>query len=254
MKKVRGTYRLVAAGLLAMVAALTVFVVLGGHKDVPDRDIPTPAPAFAADTMYVAPGDTGEENGGEDNAEDDSDVQSENVTQDQQESNEEPDKTDNARKGGGNGQAGRAPGGNGDPKDPGNPSNPSNPNNPTNPKKKDDPTPGPEMPGIFTNLGNYRSINANTPAPNKVAITLDGKSGLSRTDRLLYFYAVPSEAKSGYSVLVEYANSSTGGHKSALMGSGGLYGLPVVLSDGAHTDVTLTLVDSKGNRTNRTAT
>ena len=252
-------YHLLAGGMLVFVAAFIAFVALGVQPQVPERQIPSPAPAFASPVMYVAPGETGQSSGGENEADDSQDAQSDRALDSSQDEQQEAARESDSNTEPGGTNPGRNPSASNPsaPRNPSAPLNPSTPSNPTNPVDpgENPPKPGPSVviPGIYTNLMNYHTISASTDPPNALALTLEGKSGLSRTTRLLYFYAVPSDDSGGYQVLVEYSNEETDGQKRVLEGSGGLFGLPVVLSDGATTDVTLTLVDSKGARTNRTA-
>lgn len=219
MRKEDRKHALAAAAAVVFLCALFAIVFLGGQKDIPENMIPSPAQTFTSQTMYVAPGDSGQSKGG------DAGESSDETTLSNMQRQQNPSDQRNEQSSGDG----------------------------TSPGELDPDRPGPVIPGIFTDLGNFNLISSDTPAPNPMSINRSGWSGLDRTSKLLYFYAIPSEEGRGYSVLVEYANDTTGWGMATLSGRDGRFGLPIVLSDGAYSDVRLTLVDSNGARTNRVA-
>ena len=270
MKNESTKYALIGAALLALLAALVAFVALGARPDLPARDIPTPAPAFAAETMYVAPGETGSPQGGEDQSED-TEAQNSDTRQ-----KEKPDETTDQRDqspfaverfgtrddGGDGGQSGEGAGGDGDssgaaspaaqPKPPArsdpDPSSGSPDPDPSSGSPDPDPS---EIPNPYTNLVYFQNVESGkTQKPDAGAATLDGKSGFDPARGQLHFYAYPENHTPGYSVRAEYVSKATGGSKSELKGLGGdMYAVPLVTEDGEVTTVTLTILDSNGNVT-----
>lgn len=225
--------RISSIGSAALVVLLTLALVVMGitaERIVPSDPTGTSATAFAAPAMIVSPDEETEQEG--DDGQSDAD-NAENNENNPETASDDSNTPGSERYGGGAPGGGGGGSGSDDSADP------------------DKPGSG-NQPGFISNIGDYKSVNQDTASPDRSNSDPKKQSGFDRDTDTVRFYANPNEYAKEYSVAVDYQNEMGSGTDLPVEDTM-FYNIPIVTVNGKTTEVTLTLVDSKGNRSEITS-